>query len=65
VTDIGKCIDEYANYVDPEVPSSADPYNSNNGGNPDTTKNANWTTYLIIGAAAVAIIMLLWDRKKK
>ncbi len=38
----------------------------NNGGNPDTgTKNADWITYLIIGAAAVAVIMLLWDRKKK
>ena len=29
------------------------------------TKSSDWTTYLIIGAAAVAVIMLLWDRKKK
>ena len=28
-------------------------------------KSTDWTTYLIIGAAAVAVIMLLWDRKKK
>lgn len=29
------------------------------------TKNRDWTTYLVIGAAAVVILMLLWDRKKK
>ncbi|MBR3711104.1 MAG: hypothetical protein IKM99_09125 [Bacteroidales bacterium] len=29
------------------------------------TNKTGWTTYLIIGAAAVAIIMLLWNRKKK
>ncbi len=29
------------------------------------TKSTSWTTYLIIGAAAVAVILLLWDRKKK
>lgn len=28
-------------------------------------KSTDWTTYLIIGAAVVAVIMLLWDRKKK
>lgn len=28
-------------------------------------KSTDWTAYLIIGAAAVAVIMLLWDRKKK
>ena len=30
-----------------------------------TAKSKDWTTYLIIGAAVVAVIMLLWDRKKK
>lgn len=35
------------------------------GNGTDVSKNSNWTTYLIIGAAAVAIILLLWDRKKK
>lgn len=33
--------------------------------NKDITQNTNWVIYLIIGAAAVAIILLLWDRKKK
>ncbi|MCR5040051.1 MAG: hypothetical protein K6A94_12050 [Bacteroidales bacterium] len=72
VADIGKCIDQYANYQEPDEPSSSsDPgaYTGNgytgNGGASDTTKSTNWTTYLIIGAAAVAVIMLLWDRKKK
>jgi hypothetical protein len=31
----------------------------------EVKKSTNWTTYLIIGAAAVAIFLLLWDRKKK
>ena len=34
-------------------------------GNDQETKSTNWTTYLVIGAAAVAIILLLWNRKKK
>lgn len=72
VADIGKCINEYANYQDPDEPSAGsgngggNGAGTGNGGGTDTvTKSTDWTTYLIIGAAAVAVIMLLWDRKKK
>lgn len=67
VSDIGKCMDEYANYQDPDdVSSNGGSYTPDNGtGNDQETKSINWTTYLIVGAAAVAVILLLWDRKKK
>lgn len=29
------------------------------------TKAKSWTTYIVIGAAAIVILLLLWDRKKK
>lgn len=50
-------------YTDPNDPDLL-PTSSNSSVN-GTGSKTNWTTYLIVGAAAVAIILLLWDRKKK
>lgn len=44
------------------LPSAEDP---GNAGADEGKKTASWTNYLIIGAAAVAVVLLLWDRKKK
>ena len=67
VEDIGKCIDEYANYVDPEDPVNTYVQDTPtvNGTDTPTSKAKDWTTYLVIGAAAVVILLLLWDRKRK
>lgn len=68
VEDIGKCMDEYADYVDTDDNSTP---SSGTGANPavtdpgNVTKSNNTTTYIIIGAAVVVIALLLWDRKKK
>ena len=43
-------------------PSAEDP---GNAGADEGKKTASWTNYLIIGAAAVAVVLLLWNRKKK
>lgn len=67
VEDIGKCIDEYANYADPDdnpTPSSGTGDNTY-AGTDDIKKTDNTILYVIIGAAAVIMILLLWDRKKK
>jgi hypothetical protein len=50
-------------YTDPNDPDLR-PSSGNGSGN-GTGKSASWTNYLIIGAAAVAVVLLLWDRKKK
>lgn len=50
-------------YTDPNDPDLL-PTSSNSSAN-GTDSKTNWTTYLIVGAAAVAVILLLWDRKKK
>lgn len=40
--------------------------NSPTDPDPDTDKKSiDWTTYIIIGAAAVAIIILLWPNKRR
>lgn len=52
-------------YTDPNDPDLLPSSGNGSGNGTGVSKNTNWTTYLIIGAAAVAIILLLWDRKKK
>lgn len=44
-------------YAPPEPESPPD--------DPVGKESPNWTTYLVIGAAVVAVILLLFDRKKK
>ena len=44
--------------------STEDPSNTDPDPGPDEKKSTNWITYLVIGAALVAIILLLWKRKK-
>lgn len=59
-------------YVVPvnDSPSSGTGGGGGNGGNltdPDEPEKekTDWTTYIIIGAAALAIIILLWPKRKK
>lgn len=50
-----------------EEPEVSDPTTTPTTPDPNSpTQNnvADWTTYIIIGAAAVVIIMLLWDSRK-
>lgn len=68
VNDINDAIEEYIalhpdtdnnfNYTPPQTTTSGEP-------EIDTSTSKDWTTYLVIGAAAVAIILLLWNRQKK
>lgn len=69
-TELSKEVNDYRQ----SHPEATDPYynnpvnpgaGGNSGNGNDVKKSTNWTTYLIIGAAVVAVIMLLWDRKKK
>lgn len=67
----------YSAYIEsnPEIigyePDEPDPNNPNNGTDPEEpddpeTETTDWTTYIIIGAAAlVIIILLLWNPKRK
>ncbi len=66
--------DECFNEVDAAVNSAYaeeiyDPVSGVDDENPDgtgvKTKAKSWTTYIVIGAAAIVILLLLWDRKKK
>lgn len=53
-------------YTDPNDPDLQPGSSSGTGSILNSvSKSTDWTTYLIIGAAVVAVIMLLWDRKKK
>lgn len=69
VQEINDCIYEYqgivpdtTNYVDDE----ATPGGSSVGSSVLTSSNkTNTITYAVIGAVAVIILLLLWDRKKK
>lgn len=65
VDDINKAVNAYRDAnpgiapetSPPENPVVDDPLD-------DQTKSPSWTTYIVIGAAAVVILLLLWDRKK-
>ncbi len=64
VKEIGDCIAEYGD--DDETPSAG----SDNGGGSDSEEpeapekqSTDWTTYVIIGAAALAIVLLLWPKR--
>lgn len=48
---------------DPETPSGTG--TTGTASDPTASKAKDWTTYLVIGAAAVVILLLLWDRKRK
>lgn len=66
VKEIMDCIAEYTGYSDVD---SSD-YSGQGGGNEprvvDTIKQSSGlNTYIIIGAAAIIIALLIWDRKKK
>ena len=70
VNDINDAIDAYL-AAHPETDTAFTYTPGNTPGNtpgkepePDE-ENKDYTAYIIIGAAAVAIILLLWDRKKK
>ncbi len=63
---INKEVEDYRQ-ANPEV---TDPYYTDTN-DPDLVSGTgsgsgiDWVTYLVIGAAVVAIVLLLWDRKKK
>ena len=60
--------EEYVEGGLPDAPSPSQDDNTGNVGNQDTgntNKKKDWVTYLVIGAAAVVIILMLWDRKRK
>jgi len=66
VKEIGDCIAEYGD--DDDTPSAG----NDNGGSGDIEEpeapekqSTDWTTYVIIGAAALAIVLLLWPKRKR
>lgn len=71
-TEIKKEVEDYRN-AHPEAtdPYYEDPTGTGSGTGTGSTTSAtaskakDWTTYLVIGAAAVVILLLLWDRKRK
>ena len=67
VKEIGDCIDEYD--ADDNPPPADDGGADDSGDNEETETTgklpADWTTYVIIGAAVVAIVLLLWPKRKK
>ena len=70
VADIGDCMDEYGGYIENLRPGDNDaPVNTPDVPDPDPDddkeKAIDWTTYIIIGAAVVAIIILLWPNKRR
>ena len=67
VKEIGDCIGEYSK--DDDTPLSGNGGTGNGGNQPDTDEpekeKTDWTTYIIIGAAALALILLVWPKRKK
>lgn len=67
VKEIGDCIGEYSK--DDDTPLSGNGGTGNGGNQPDPDEpqkeKTDWTTYIIIGAAALALILLLWPKRKK
>lgn len=65
VTDIGKCIEEY--YVEPktEEPEEKETASKKEDEKEPEEGKTDWTTYILLGLAAVAIVLLIWPKKKK
>ena len=70
VKEISDCIGKYgADDEDNDPPLSGNGGTGNGGNLPDPDEpekeKTDWTTYIIIGAAALAIILLVWPKRKK
>lgn len=70
VKEISNCIGKYGDDdEDNDPPLSGNGGGGNGGGLPDPDEpekeKTDWTTYIIIGAAALALILLVWPKRKK
>lgn len=70
VKEISNCIGKYGDDDEDNDPPLSGNGGTGNGGNlpdPDEPQKekTDWTTYIIIGAAALALILLVWPKRKK